>query len=400
MLRYSWLHSAAALMIGAVCLNALAGEAEPPPGFSFDGLARQTMNQYGIPGMSIGMITGGSRLVCHYGLASLDTAKPVDDETLFEIGSLSKLFAAALASVAQAKGKLSLTDPPAAHLDWLEETALGGASLLNLATHTGSGLPLFVPDKVSTRKQVQAYFTSFEPRYEPGAQRTYSNPGIGLLGRAAAASLGADYIHAVRHELLEPLNMTRTYFSVPNERLGDYAQGYTVQGEPVRLASGALADEAYGLKSTAADLLAFLEANLAASDGRSELGRALSVMQTGFYRIGPMTQALVWERYRYPVELDTLIEGNSTEMALGTHAAQVLLPPVHDESAWINKTGSTNGFAAYLVMLPAQGRGVVILANRNYPAEARIRLAWAALTQAAGTVPGTGSCSGGMPTEG
>ena len=307
------------LLSATLCLPAAAGEAVVAHDASIDSLARAAMQQYGIPGMSIGLVVDGNRRVCHYGVASLQTAEPVTGDTLFEIGSLSKLFAAALASVAQANGALALTQPPATQLGWLKDKALGGASLLNLATHTAVGLPLFVPDEVATERQVQAYFTDFQPLYQPGTRRTYSNPGIGLLGLAAAASLRKDYPQAVRIHLFEPLNMAHTYFSVPQALLGDYAQGYTADGKPVRLSSGALADPAYGLKSTADDLLSFLAASLADADEQSGLGQALNVMQTGLFQIGPMSQALVWERYPFPVALDTLVQGNSTDMALRTH---------------------------------------------------------------------------------
>lgn len=404
----------AALLIGTLGMQAVAGEATAAPDASIGSLARATMQQYGIPGMSIGLIVDGNRRVCHYGVASLQSDKPVTGDTLFEIGSLSKLFAAALASVAQANGALALTEPPASQLDWLGDTALEGASLLNLATHTAVGLPLFVPDDVATERQVKAYFADIQPLYAAGTRRTYSNPGIGLLGMAAAASLGSDYRQAVRTHLFEPLNMAQTYFSVPQALLGDYAQGYTADGKPVRLTWGALADPAYGLKSTADDLLSFLEASLADADQQSGLGHALNTMQAGFFQVGPMTQALVWERYPYPVALDTLVQGNSSDMALGTHTALALLPPATDEHAWINKTGSTSGFAAYAAMLPAYDAGVVILANRHYPAEARIRLASGALARVAGeagqiadkTLPQSGPrmsdasfCSGVPSTE-
>jgi beta-lactamase class C len=51
---------------------------------------------------------------------------------------------------------------------------------------------------------------------------------------------------------------------------------------------------------------------------------------------------------------------------------------------WINKTGSTNGFAAYVAFVPEQRAGVVILANRNYPIEVRVRLAYKVMSRITG----------------
>jgi len=89
-----------------------------------------------------------------------------------------------------------------------------------------------------------------------------------------------------------------------------------------------------------------------------------------------MTQALVWEQYDYPVALDDLLTGNSSQMVLESQPVEAIAPPLPPQAdAWINKTGSTNGFGAYVAFIPAKQLGIVILANRYYPNEARVRLA-------------------------
>ena len=89
-----------------------------------------------------------------------------------------------------------------------------------------------------------------------------------------------------------------------------------------------------------------------------------------------MTQDLVWEQYAYPVALDTLQEGNSIRVRSGSNVVSALNPPQpRQAAAWINKTGSTNGFGAYVAFVPSKQLGIVVLANRNFPIESRIRLA-------------------------
>ena len=93
-----------------------------------------------------------------------------------------------------------------------------------------------------------------------------------------------------------------------------------------------------------------------------------------------MTQDLVWEQYRYPAPLDTVLEGNSNTVAFETHDVRALRPPLAPRAdAWINKTGATNGFGAYVAFVPGRRVGIVILANRNYPNADRVHLAYEVL---------------------
>ena len=85
-----------------------------------------------------------------------------------------------------------------------------------------------------------------------------------------------------------------------------------------------------------------------------------------------MTQGLIWEQYGYPVALDTLVQGNSNAVALTTEPTSPLQPL---DEVWINKTGATNGFGGYVAFVPPKRIGVVVLANKNYPNEARVRFA-------------------------
>jgi beta-lactamase class C len=97
-----------------------------------------------------------------------------------------------------------------------------------------------------------------------------------------------------------------------------------------------------------------------------------------------MTQDLIWEQYPYPVELGTLLEGNSPEMLFSPTRATELTPPQQPrDDVWINKTGSTNGFGAYVGFVPAKRLGVVILANKSYPIDERVTAAYGIITSLA-----------------
>jgi beta-lactamase class C len=166
----------------------------------------------------------------------------------------------------------------------------------------------------------------------------------------------------------------------------DYAQGYTKQDAPIRMTPGVLSSEAYGIKSTAADMLRFVAANMDLIPLDSTLQRAITATHTGYFKAGVLTQDLIWEQYSYPAALKTLQEGNSAEMVLhATPAAEIRPPQPPRQDVWINKTGSTNGFGAYVAFVPQKHLGIVMLANRNIPNDARVSAAYQILTALAGS---------------
>ncbi|WP_217475721.1 class C beta-lactamase [Stutzerimonas stutzeri] len=344
--------------------------------------AQAVMARQEIPGMAIAITARGEQRFYTFGVASKATQQPVTRDTLFEIGSVSKTLTATLAAYAQSQGKLSLSDSPTRYLPALQGSQLDGIKLIDLATHTAGDFPLQLPDEIRTDQQLMAYFSAWRPHFAAGTRRVYANPGMGLLGLAAARSLEMPYAEALQTQLLPKLGMRDTFVDVPSSEMARYAQGYNKNGDPVRLNPALLADEAYGVKTTSQDLLRFVEAQLGTVDTDDAVRQAMATTRTGYYRIGAMTQALVWEQYDYPVALDDLLTGNSSQMVLESQPVEPIVPPQPPQAdAWINKTGSTNGFGAYLAFIPARQLGIVILANRYYPNEERVRLAHRILSE-------------------
>ena len=282
-----------------------------------------------------------------------------------------------LASYAQVCGYLSLSDKTSKYLPSLQDRKFGNVTLLNLGTHTPGGLPLQVPDKIGNNDQLLQYFKDWQPTYEPGTYRTYSNPGIGTLGLITAKSMGQDFIGLVEQRLFPALGMKNSYLNVPEGKMADYAQGYTKEDTPIRMTTGVLSSETYGIRSTAADMIRFVEANMNGIELDEKLQRAISATHTAYFKAGPMTQDLIWEQYRYPVALKMLLEGNSPEIIFNATPVTQLKPPEqpHDD-VWLNKTGSTNGFGAYVAFVPEKRLGIVILSNKNYPIADRVTAAY------------------------
>ncbi|WP_076997235.1 class C beta-lactamase [Variovorax sp. KK3] len=367
---------ATTLALGA-SMTGCAQSAKPSPlDRIVDETIRPVMQENDVAGMAVAVTARGQRHFFNFGLASKQSGQAVTESTIFEVGSLSKTFTATLGAYAQATGALALTDKASRYLPALAGSSFDGISLLELCTYTAGGLPLQFPDEVASASQMVDYFRSWRPVYAPGTHRLYSNPSIGLFGHLAARSLGAPFDELMQARLLPLLGLSDTFLQVPARRMGDYAQGYARDGRPVRVSPGMLDSEAYGVKTTSADMIRFVEAQMDATSLDPALRRAVAATHTGYFDVDGMTQGLGWETYAAPAELDQLLAGNSSQMALEPKRARTLAPPLPPRAgAWINKTGSTNGFGAYAAFVPAQRVGIVMLANRNYPNTVRVKAA-------------------------
>jgi len=340
-----------------------------------DEAMKPVIEQYGIPGLAVAVTIDGTRHFVEYGVASKDPPASVTRDTLFELGSISKTFTATLAAYAEVEGKLSLKDPVSRHMPELKGSALDNVRLLDLATHTAGGFPLQLPDHVKDQKQLIAYFRAWKPQFAPGTYRHYANPSIGLLGVITARAMGGRF-ETLAERLFHELGLRRTYIEVPASAMKSYAWGYNRDGKPVRVNPALLATEAYGVKSNAVDMIRFLEANMGIGTVPEKVARAIDATHTGYFRAGGLIQDLIWEQYPYPVELETIVAGNSAKMSMNANPATAIDPPMAPRGDVIlNKTGSTNGFGAYVAYIPEKKVGIVMLANKFYPNEARVKAA-------------------------
>ncbi|MBA1156227.1 class C beta-lactamase [Microvirga mediterraneensis] len=346
-----------------------------------DEAVKPIIAQFGLPGMAVAVTVDGQRHFIAYGLASKDPQLPVTRDTLFELGSISKTFTATLATFAEVQGRLKLTDSVSRHMPELKGSAFDKVRLLDLATHTAGGFPLQLPGNVKDRGQLIAYYRAWKPASAPGTRRSYANPSIGLLGIVTARAMDASFT-SLAEGLFDDLGMRRTYIDVPAAEMKSYAWGYSRDGKPVRVSGALLADEAYGVKSNAVDMIRFLEVNMGIGTVPERIAKSLHATRIGYFRSGELTQDLIWEQYPYPVALDTFIAGNT--MNQKAHPATLIDPPLAPrDDVIVNKTGSTLGFGAYVAFVPGRKIGIVMLANKAYPNEARVQAAHQVLSRLA-----------------
>ncbi|HHF3072992.1 class C beta-lactamase [Vibrio diabolicus] len=341
-----------------------------------DECAKGLMNEYDIPGLAVAVTIDGMRYFYNYGFADESKGSLVTNDTIFELGSISKTFAATLTGYAQEKGKLNMDDKVKDYIPELENSVLGNTKLVHVATYTAGGLPLQFPSEVTNDAEMMQYYKTWKPEYEAGTKRKYSNPSIGLFGYIGALSMKSDYTEMMETVILPDLGMTNTFVDVPKDQLNNYAFGYSSEGKPVRVNPGILDAQAYGIKSTSLDMLQYIEANMGQAQLNSDIENALERTHTKYFDTDTFTQAVGWEGYDYPVSLSQLLKGNSSDVILNAKPVQASVSGTLGRDVWYNKTGSTGGFGAYVAYVPSEKIGIVILANKNYPNAERVEAAY------------------------
>ncbi|MEB0141116.1 MULTISPECIES: class C beta-lactamase [unclassified Undibacterium] len=348
-----------------------------------DATMQAVMSEYAVPGMAVALTVDGRTYFFNYGVASKEQKTAVTQETLFELGSVSKIFTATLASYAEEQGFLSLDDHPSKYLPQLKGSAIDRASLRQLGTYSAAGLPLQVPDNITDSQQMITYFQNWKPSVTPGSVRLYSNASIGLLGHLTGLAMQSNFTDAAQGILFPELGLKHSYITVPDQAMADYAWGYDKNNRAVRVTPGMFDAEAYGVKASASDMLRMVQLNIEPEQLSGPLRYAVVATQVAYEDVAVMVQGLGWEQYRYPVTLTQLLQGNAPAIsgqAQPVHAFQPQQAPVGPRL--FNKTGSTGGFGSYVLFVPEQKIGIVMLANKNFPIPARVTAAYTVLEQA------------------
>ncbi|HFG6920106.1 ADC family extended-spectrum class C beta-lactamase [Acinetobacter baumannii] len=335
------------------------------------------LEKYDVPGMAVGVIQNNKKYEMYYGLQSVQDKKAVNSSTIFELGSVSKLFTATAGGYAKNKGKISFDDKPGKYWKELKNTPIDQVNLLQLATYTSGNLALQFPDEVKTDQQVLTFFKDWKPKNSIGEYRQYSNPSIGLFGKVVALSMNKPFDQVLEKTIFPELGLKYSYVNVPKTQIQNYAFGYNQENQPIRVNPGPLDAPAYGVKSTLPDMLKFIHANLNPQKYPADIQRAINETHQGFYQVNTMYQALGWEEFSYPATLQTLLDSNSEQIVMKPNKVTAISK--EPSVKMYHKTGSTNGFGTYVVFIPKENIGLVMLTNKRIPNEERIKAAYAVL---------------------
>ena len=296
-------------------------------------------------GVVVGTTSAAGRVVVGHGRLGTDDPAQPDGDTVFEIGSITKVFTSTLLADLVSKAELRLDTPVQSLLgDEVRVPARDGAEITlgHLATHS-SGLPRlptnFAPEDPTnpyadyTVDDLYAFLSSHELARDIGAAVEYSNLGFGLLSHALALREGTDFETLIGERILEPLEMRDTAVELTPDLRERLAPGHDGRLEPAANWDLPVLAGAGALRSTVNDLLTFLEANLGLRE--SPLGEAMELART-------------------PRRSDPAL---GMDIGLGW----IIASDGDHEFVWHN--GGTGGYASFMGFDPEAGEGIVILSN-------------------------------------
>lgn len=308
-------------------------------------LVKRVDEQKQAVGIVVGIIEPNGRRVVAYGdLANGDPRTP-DGDTTFEIGSISKVFTSLLLAEMVSRKEVALDDPAAKYLpEHVRMPERNGKSitLLDLSTHS-SGLPR-LPGNLKAKDPANPYASySVDDLYQflsgytlprdPGSEVEYSNLGGGLLGHLLAFRAGTDYESLIRSRITQPLGMPDTGITLSSSMERRMATGHNALLAPVANWDFQALAGAGGLRSSANDMLTFLEAFLG-------------------YKESPLAPAM-----KAMLEIRRPVGKTQFEIALAWFAFGGV--------AWHD--GGTGGFRSFVGCDPKARRGVVVLSNASTP---------------------------------
>lgn len=315
-------------------------------------LSMRVEQQHQATGVVVGIVEPDGAHFVSYGTVAQNDPRPMNADTIFDVGSITKVVTSLLLADMAVRGELSLDDPVARYLPAARVTlpSYEGRSITftDLATHT-SGLPLRPTNLRSTDSDnkysgytlddLYAFLSGYKLMRPIGSAYEYSNVGYGLIGAALSHRGNASWADLVRNRITDPLGMRDTRVELTTSMKERVAAGYTLDTASLTLSPaqhwdmGAL-ESAGALRSSARDLTKFLMAALDAK--QSQLSRAFD-LSLKTRRPGGMQPA--------------------NEIALGWN----ILRNNNAEIAW--KNGSVGGFRAFIGFDRSSRRGVIALAN-------------------------------------
>lgn len=338
-------------MLGAIVwwVSTAAGlfaQFPPPPG-SLDKEVDAFLKESGAPGLAVVLVVGDRAVVTKgYGLASIETRVPVDADTLFQIGSVTKSITAAAILTASAEGGLPLDRPVGGLVSGLTP-CIGQATVEQLLSHSGGLIDEPAEYGPQGEDGLASYPRSWREEYcliPPGRAFSYSNSGYALAGLALQEREKKPFADVIRARVLEPLGMTRTTFRPTEAMTWPLATGHRRVDGVMRvvrpLPNDARLWPAGTVYSSANEMGRLVAALL--NDGRTDGRQALPSTIVRQMLQPRMSIPTLDRQYGYGLELDWW---------RGQRRA--------------GHAGTMTGYSAAISLIPDRGIGVALLVNRD-----------------------------------
>jgi CubicO group peptidase (beta-lactamase class C family) len=241
----------------------------------------KTASEFKIPGVAVGVWVDGKEVYACHGVTSVDNPLPVDQDTLYTLGSISKTYTATALMRLVAEGRVELDAPVRRYVPELvlaDEQAAAQITILNLLNHTsGMGWDLLVEtgDGDDALAIYVAKLAELELIAPPGTRTSYSQAGYSLLGRVIEKVVGLPYEKAIASLVFEPLGLSQSFFSLVDAMTRRFVVGHNLDEDGTLSVSRVwrgprCRNPGAGVTSSVADLLKWARFQL--GDGRAESG--------------------------------------------------------------------------------------------------------------------------------
>lgn len=335
------------------------------------------MEENHIPGVAVELYIDGKPQSYYFGYAKPAKQVPVTKNTIFELGSISKVMTSLLLAQAVDAAKMQLNAPVMQYLPNLS-TDFDDVSLKDLATHT-AGVPFNIADNIKTQSELDNFLSHFSYETMSEEKWIYSNLGIGLLGNAIEHATHQNINNLYRQQILSPLHMQLIGLTVPAKLAGNYAQGYTEEGtEAPRCCSTSLLPAAGQMKASANDMQRFLSAAIGLPGTPETILYPMRLTQSAFVELpNAVMQGLGWQVHPLDKKhVQGLLDASDVQdLMKSIDVVDVYKKPLYSGDVLIDKTGMTNGFRTYIAVIPNKKTGIVILANKAVKGPAIVKSA-------------------------
>ncbi len=305
------------------------------------------MTEHAVPGVAIGILDEGRVTTRAFGITNVDHPLPVTDDTLFQIGSISKTFTGTAMMRLVEQGKVELTAPLRRYLPEFrvkDADASARATIQDTLTHMGGWEGDFFADPSSgddaLQRQVEGMAT-LDQTAKPGEMWGYNNAGFYAAGRVIEVITGQPFEKALKASVLDPLGLETAYFFPADVMIRRFVVGHAgakprvIGPWPVPRAANA----AGGITTNVATMLKYAAFHM--GDGTSATGeRVLSAATLQRMRTTAAPKA-----------------GSDLSMGLTWHLGKA------GNLEFAEHGGGTNGQISHLRLIPSRRFALAIVTN-------------------------------------